>query len=170
MWPQAAEYLLKALSSNPKLTLVLMQNSTVYKQIFASPAFVYSVDDEMVDAQSDAYILLLSSLHALGQYDKMLVIANSALARADLPKKDAFYYYAGLGLLGLNQTQKAFLLFQKSLSIEKNDPDVYFYIADIYRKTSQAPQARNALEISYSLHQKNDERFPYDQKVNLRFF
>jgi len=170
MYPQAVEHLLKAIESNPQLTLLIMQNSTIYRQIFASPAFGYSLENEMADAQSDAYILLLSSLHALGQYDKMWVIATHAMARGDLHKRGAFYYYAGLGLLGLNQTEKAFLFFQKSLSIEKNNPDVYFYIADIYQKTGQESQARNALAISYALHQKNDERFPYDQKVNLRFF
>jgi tetratricopeptide (TPR) repeat protein len=170
MWSQAVEYLLKAIESNPQLTAIIMQNATVYKQIFASPVFGYSLANETADAQSDAYILLLSSLRALGQYDKMLVIASNAIARGDLHKKDAFYYYAGIGFLGLDQTQKAFLFFQKSLSIEKNNPDVYFYIAEIYQKTSEGAQARNALGVSYSLHQKNDPRFPYDQNVDLRFF
>jgi len=170
MYPQALEYLLKAITSNPQLTLIIMQNSTVYRQIFASPAFRYSLDNETIDAQSDTYILLLASLHALGQYDKMWVIATNAIAREDLHKRGAFYYYAGLALLGLNQTEKAFLFFQKSLSIEKDNPDVYFYMAHVYQNTGQAAQARNFLAMSYSLHQKNDERFPYDQKVNLRFF
>ena len=45
MYPQAVEYLLKAIASNPQLTLLIMQNSTIYRQIFASPAFGYSLDE-----------------------------------------------------------------------------------------------------------------------------
>ena len=66
--------------------------------------------------------------------------------------------------------EKAFLLFQKSLTIEKNNPDVYFYIANIYQKAGQFDQARALLQVSLALHQKNDPRFPYDSHVNLRFF
>ena len=92
MWPQAAEYLLKAIESNPKLTVFLMQNSIVYKQIFISPYFKYSLNDEINDAQSKAYILLLSCMHSMKQYDKMILISNLAIANHNLSYKDAFYY------------------------------------------------------------------------------
>jgi hypothetical protein len=65
---------------------------------------------------------------------------------------------------------KAFLFFQESLTIEKNDPDVYYYMANICQRAGQQQQARDFLQISYLLHRKNDPRFPYEAKVNLRFF
>ena len=170
MWAPAADYLLKAVAANPQLSFLITQNATVYKQIFASPAFRYSLSGSMAEAQSDAYILLLSSMYSLGQYDKMLLIATNAIARSDLRHKDAFYYYAGLGFLGMRQLERSYMFFQKSLSLQKNNPDVYFYIADIYQKTGQGAQARNFLQASYALHQKNDQRFPYDKNVNLQFF
>jgi len=170
MWPQAAEYSLKAIESSPKLTLILMQDSMVYKQIFTSPFFKYSLRDEMNDAKSKAYVVLLSSLHNMGQDAKMILISKIAIEDQNLTDKGAFYYYAGLSYFEMNQMEKAFLLFQKSLSIDQNNPDVYFYMASIYEKAGQLQQAKQLLEICYALHQKNDPRFPYEREVNLRFF
>ncbi|MBF0504943.1 MAG: tetratricopeptide repeat protein [Candidatus Omnitrophica bacterium] len=170
MLEQASQYLLKAIASNRQLTLLIMQNSIIYKQIFASSYFTFSLNDEMNDALSGAYILLLSCLRSQGKYNQMLVIASKAIDQANLLYKDAFFYYAGLGGMGLGQMENAYLFFQKSISLEKNNPDVYFYLADIFQSKGQEAQARKFLEISYSLHQKNDARFPYDQKINLRFF
>ena len=170
MWPQAAEYLFKAVSSNPKLTLILMQNAMVYRQIFSSPDFKYTLSDEIDDARSHAYILLLSSLNSMRQYDKMILIANVGIADKNLSYKDAFYYYAGLGFFEAGQMEKAFLLFQKSITIEKNNPDVYYYMANICQHIGQQQQAQDLYQISYALHQKNDPRFPYEPHINLRFF
>lgn len=170
MWPQAAEYLLKAITSNTQLGILLMNNSIVYKQIFISPYFKYSLNDELNDAQSRAYILLLSSLHYLGQYDKMILIANAAIGNQNLSYKDAFYFYEGLGFYEMGQIQKAFLLFGKSLTLEKDNPDVYYYIASIYQRGGELKQAQYFLQTSYALHQKNDPRFPYDKQLNLCFF
>ena len=169
-WPQAAEYLFKAVSSSPNLNLYLMKNTQVYRQIFVSPYFKYSISDEIEDAQSHAYILLLSSLHYMKQYEKMILIANLSIENEELSCKDAYYYYEGLGFFEEGQMGKAFLLFQKSLSIEKNNPDVYYYMANIYQNAGQLQQAKDFLEVSYALHQKNDPRFPLDRNVNLRFF
>ena len=44
------------------------------------------------------------------------------------------------------------------------------FILPIFFKTGQGAQARNFLKASYALHQKNDQRFPYDKNVNLQFF
>jgi tetratricopeptide (TPR) repeat protein len=170
MWPQAAEYMFRTIASNPKLTVLLMQNSIVYRQIFISPFFKYSLSDEIYDAQAKAYILLLSSLNYMGQYDKMFLISNIGLANQNLSHKDAFYYYAGLACFEEGQKEKAFLLFQKSLTLEKDNPDVYYYIADIYQNAGQLEQAQYSLQASYALHQRNDPRFPYDKQVNLCFF
>jgi len=170
MWPQAAEYLLKTVASNPQVMVFLMQNSFIYKQIFANPYFRYSLNDEIKDAQSRAYILLLSSLYHMGQYDKVAVISDLGIANQNLSYKDAFYYYAGLAFFDTGQISKAFLLFQKSLTVEKNNPDVYYYMASIYQKEGQLEQARDFLRVSYALHQKNDPRFPYEAKINPRFF
>jgi len=170
MWPQSAVYLFKAISSNPQLSILLMQNSIVYKQIFANPYFKYSINDEITDAQARAYVLLLSCLNNMGQYEKMVLVSNLALSGQNLSYKDAFYYYAGLAFYELHQYDKAYLLFQKSLSLEKDNPDIYYYIGDIYEKAGQLDQARGFIQISYTLHQRNDPRFPYDAHANLRFF
>jgi len=170
MWPEAAEYLLKAVSSSPKLTLILMQSSLVYKQIFANPSFHYSVVDELYDAQSHAYLLLLSSLLHLRQYDKMIILSNVCLTDQDLSYKDAFYYYDGIAFFEMGQIEKAYMFFQKSISIEKDNPDVYYYVANIFTHFGQKAQAQQLLQISYALHQKNDPRFPYDAHTQLRFF
>ena len=170
MWPQAAEYLLKAVSSNSQLMVLLMQSSIVYKQIVANPDFIYSLDEGINNAKSKAYILLLSSLKNMGQYDKMITIADMGISDQKLSYKDSMYYYAGLSFYETGQPQKAFMFFQKSLTIEKNNPDVYYYIANIYQKAGQQNYARDFFEVSYALHQKNDPRFPYEAQVNLRFF
>ena len=68
------------------------------------------------------------------------------------------------------QMGKAVLLFEKSLTIEKNNPDVYYYLADIYQNAGQLEQSKEFLQVSYALHQKNDPRFPYDKQTYLRFF
>jgi len=170
MWPQSADYLFKAITSNLQLTVLLMENSMVYKQIFSSNAFHYSLGDEIKDAQAHAYILLLSSLQHMGQYEKMLAVSNLALENKELSDQDAFYYYTGLAFFDMGQMEKAFLFFQKSLMLEKNDPDVYFYIANIYQNAGKAEQARYFLQASYLLHQKNDPRFPYEAQAELRFF
>jgi Tfp pilus assembly protein PilF len=104
------------------------------------------------------------------QYEKMVLISNLAIANKDLSYKDAYYYYAGLGFFEEGQMEKAFLLFQKSLTIEKNNPDVYIYMANIYQNAGQLEQARDLVQLSYALHQKNDPRFPYDAHVDLCFF
>jgi len=170
MWPQASEYLLNAISSNTRLTLLLMQDSMVYKQILASSYFKYSLDEEIKDAQSRAYILLLSSMYHMKQYDKMIVIANLGIKDQALSHKDAFYYYDGLGFYEIGRIKDAFLMFQESLNLEKGNPDIYYYLADIYQKAGQLEQARDLLQISYTLHQKNDPRFPYEKLANLRFY
>jgi tetratricopeptide (TPR) repeat protein len=169
-WPQASEYLLNAISSNTRLTLLLMQDSMVYKQMLASPYFNYSLSDEIKDAQSRSYILLLSSLYHMKQYGKMVAISNLALENKDLSYKDAIYYYDGLAFYEMGQFKSAFLLFQESLSLEKANPDVYYYMADIYQRAGQLEQARGLLQISYALHQKNDPRFPYENQAKLRIF
>jgi tetratricopeptide (TPR) repeat protein len=170
MWAQASVYLLKAIESNLKLMAYFMQDSLIYKQIFISPYFKYSVMDELKNAQAQAFILLLSSLDNMKQYDKMVMIADLGLENQDPSYKDAFYFDAGLAYFEMGQYKNAFVLFQKSLAIEKNNPDVYYYIATIYQKAGQLEQAREFLQVSYALHQKNDPRFPYEAQVNLRFF
>ncbi|MBF0571895.1 MAG: hypothetical protein HQL12_08520 [Candidatus Omnitrophica bacterium] len=170
LWTQSAEYLLKAFESNPRLSVLLMRNSVVYRQISASPFFKYSLSDEIMDAQSKASILLLSVLNHMGQYNKMILISNLAIANQNLSYKDAFYFYEGLASLEMGQEQKAFLFLQKSLAIENNNPDVYYYIAGIYKKAGQLEHARDFIQISYALHQKHDPRFPYEAQVNLQFF
>ena len=170
MWPQAVEYLFKAIASNPKLTVLLMESSMVYKQIFLSPEFKYVLADEIKDAQAHAYILLMSSLQHLGQYDKMVFVSKLGLENIDLPYKDAFYYYAGVAFFQMGQMDKAYVFFQKSLTIEKGDPDVYYYLANIYQNAGQSEQARYFFQASFLLHQKNDPRFPYDKQADLCFF
>lgn len=170
LWPQAAEYLFKAISSNPKLMRILMQDSIVYKQIFATPAFSYNLDEGMINAKSKAYILLLSSLYSMRQYDKVMILADLALADKELLDRDAFYFYDALAYFQLGQMDRAFMLLQKSLTIEKDNPDVYYYMANIFQKAGQVEQAREFLQVSYALHQKNDPRFPYETQVNLHFF
>jgi len=168
LWPQAAEYLFKAVSSNSRLTLILMQDSLVYKQILSGlPS--YNPEDGINQAKSNAYILLLSCLYHMGQFDKMIEVYNLSMANQELSYKDAFYYYAGLSFYETGQMDKAILLFQKSLTIEKNNPDVYFFIGSIYQKTGQLELAKDFLQASLALHQKNDPRFPYEAKINLRF-
>ena len=170
MWPQAAQYLLKAVSSNPQLTVLLMENSILYRQISINPYFKYSLKDEIYDAQSHAYILLLSSLYNLKQYDKVIILSNLALENQNLSYKDAFYFYEGLVLFEAGQMDRSFLLFQKSLSVQKDNPEAYYYIANIYQKTGQIEQARDFLQVSYLLHRRNDPRFPYEAQTDLRFF
>lgn len=170
IWPQAADYFLKAIASNPRLAVVLMQESIIYKQIFASPYFQYSLKDEINDAQSRSYILLLSSLGHMRMYDKMIVISKLCAANQHLSYKDAFYYYGGLAFFEMGKFKSAFLFFQKSLTLENSDPYVYYYMANIYQKAGQLEQARALLQVSFALHQKNDPRFPYDAQLNLRFF
>lgn len=170
MWPQAADYLFKTITASPQLILILMHESIVYRQISTSPFFRYSLNDDLNDAQAKAYILLLSCLYNMGQYDKMLLISKLGIANQKFSYKDAFYYYAGLACYADGQMEKAFLLFQKSLTIEKDNPDVYYYIGNIYQNAGQLKQARYFLQASYVLHQKNDERFPYDKHVELSFF
>jgi len=170
MWPQAAQYLFNAISSSSQLTLFLMQNSIMYKQIFASTDITYILEDRINSAKSNAYILLLSSLHNLRQYDKMIAVSKLGIEDQDLSYKDDFYYNAGLAFYETGEVQRSFMLFQKSLAMEKNNPDVYFYIANIYQRAGQTQQAQDFFRISYALHQKNDPRFPYEAHVNLRFF
>ena len=170
MWPQAVEYLSKAILANSGLNVFLIQNSIIYKQILSYSVFSYSLDDRINTAKSKAYVLLLSSLHYMGQYDQMIAMSKLAIENQNLFYKDDFYYYAGVAFYETGQIQKAFLLFQKSLTIEKNNPDVYYYIANIYQKAGQLERARDFLQVSYALHQKNDPRFPYEAKVNLCFF
>jgi len=169
-WPMAAQYLFKAISSNPQLMVILMQNSTVYRQISLNPYFKYSLKDEYNEALSRVHILLLSSLQHMKLYDKMIAIANLGISNQDLHYKDAYYYYAGIAFFEAGQVDKAFALFQKSLSLEKDNPEVYFYMANIYQKAGQANQARELMKIAYALYQKNDPRFPYDKQEELRFF
>ena len=170
MWPQAGEYLLKAIESNPQLTILLMKNSIIYRQISVSPYFKYSLGEDISEAQGQAYLLLLSSLYQMGQYDKVFVVFKLAIANPNLTYQDAYYYYGGLALVGMGQINNAFLLFQKSLAIEKNNPEIYYYISNIYQKAGQLEQARSFLQASYALHQKKDPRFPYEEKVTLHFF
>jgi tetratricopeptide (TPR) repeat protein len=169
-WAQAAQYLFGAVSSNFHLTLLLMQNSMVYQQISLSPFFKYSFDDEIKGAQAYAYVLLLSSLYNMKQYEKVIVIANLGLANQQLSYKDAFYYYEGLACLQLEKIKEALLFFQKSLDLEKNNPDVYYYLADLMQRAGQLQQAQQLLQVSLALHQKNDPRFPYGAQAGLRFF
>jgi tetratricopeptide (TPR) repeat protein len=170
-WPQAADYLFQAISSSPQLTLALIQQSMVYRQITASPYFIkYNLGQELNGATSDAYVLLLSSLYHMGQYEKMMIVVKIAMANQTLLHKDALYYYAGLALLGQTQVPKAVEFFQQSLSLEKANPDVYYYLGDIYQHAGQLTQAQYFMQISYALHQKNDPRFPYDRSITLRFF
>ncbi len=170
MWAQAAEYLFKAVSSSPQLALLLMRDSIMYKQIFSSLYFKFSLEHELNMAQAQAYILLLSCYYKTGQLDKVVLMANWGLNNPDLPLKDAFYYYEGMALLGMGQFEKAVIMFQKSLDVEKGNPDVYFYLGEIYQKAGQMGQARQLLQLSYALHQKNDPRFPYEDHIELRFF
>jgi tetratricopeptide (TPR) repeat protein len=170
MWPEASEYLLNAISANTKLTLVLMQDSMIYRQILISPYFNYSLSDELNDAQSRAYILLLSSLYHMKLYSKVTAISNLGLGKKNLAYKDAVYYYDGLAFYEMGQYKNAFLLLQESLALDKDNPDVYYYIADIYQKVGHLEMARDLLQISYTLHQKKDPRFPYENLAKPRFF
>jgi Tfp pilus assembly protein PilF len=106
----------------------------------------------------------------MGQYDKMFMLSKLALDNQDLTHKEAFYYYAGLALLGMGQTDKAFLFFQKSLTINENNPDLYFYMANIYQSQGHQKEAQYFFQASLSFHQKNGERMPYGTQLNLRFF
>lgn len=170
MWPQAAGYLLNAVSANPRLTLLFMENSIVYRQIRASIYFKYSLTDEINEAQGNAYLLLLSSLYHMGQYDKVIEIAKLGLDNQRLSQKGAFYYYAALSYYATGQIEKAFLLFEKSQQLDRDNPDVYYYLADIYQHAGRLQEAQYSLQISYALHQKKDPRFPYGAAINLRFF
>ncbi|MDE1920769.1 MAG: tetratricopeptide repeat protein [Candidatus Omnitrophica bacterium] len=169
-WPQAADYLFKAITAPEQLAVALMQGSMVYRQIFASPFFKYSLQSDMAAARSKAYLLLLSSLQHMGQYEKMIFISRLALADPALSYKDAFYYYAGIAYYDIGQINQALLLFEQSLSIEKNDPDVYYYLAAIYGRAGRQQEARSFLQASYALHLKNDGRFPYTAHFNLQVF
>ena len=170
MWPQAEGYLLKAISSNSQLDLLMMRNAIVYKQILVNSAFTYDLQDTINEAKGGAYILLLSSLYHEGAYDRMVQVADFGLKNQHLFPRVDFYYYAGLGYYEKGRLHEAFLFFQKSLEFNKDNPDVYFYIADICRSAGRPEQARDFLKVSYLLHQKNDPRFPYERGVSLRFF
>ena len=170
MWAQASQYLLKAIESNPKLAVMLMQSSTVYRQICSSPYFRYALNAEIGEGRARAYILLLSSLYHMHQYNLMIAVAKMGLAEAALPDKDALYYESGLAFYELGDLKRAFVLFQQSIALEKNNPYPYFYMANIFEKAGQLEQSKGLLQASYALHQRNDPRFPYDKEVELCFF
>ncbi|MBF0510857.1 MAG: tetratricopeptide repeat protein [Candidatus Omnitrophica bacterium] len=169
MWTESAQYLFKAIGANPKLTAFLVQTSIIYRQVSASPYFKYTYGQQLENALEKSYILLLSTLNHLKQYDKMIILANSALGRG-LPCKDALYLYLGVGLLEEGQLAQAEQFFQKSLLIEKNNPEVYYYMANIYKTMGRLKEAQNLLEVSLMLHRQNNPRFPYDRSINPRFF
>lgn len=170
MFLEGQKYLFNAVSSNPKVTFLLIQNSLVYKQIFRSPFFKYNLADELKEAKTCAYILLLTSLRHNRQYGKMIMVANYALQKETLGQRDAFYFYEGLAYYAMGQLKQAYVSFKNSLSIEKENPETYFYLANIYQKAGQMSEARNLYQASYALHQKNDPRFPYDAPAGLKFF
>ncbi|MDE2027918.1 MAG: tetratricopeptide repeat protein, partial [Candidatus Omnitrophica bacterium] len=165
-WSQAADYLFKTIASNPKLTGFLMQNSTVYRQIFASPFFRFSLEADLHEAQGRAYVLLLSSLAHLGQYEKMFLVSKVAVSNPDLPYKDVFYADAGIACDNMGRPQEALLFFEKSLSLQKSNPDVYYDMATLYGRLGQSQQAAQFLQASYALHLKDKGTFPYEAHFN----
>src|SRR5262249_37186382 len=118
-----------------------MMNSVLYRQIFASEEFNANVMQEIQKGISNGYILLLDTLCHLQKYKEALIVADTAINRKELPNQDAFYFYAGLALLGGEQNDKAFVLFNKSIEVNPDNPLAYFYLARMYEAVGRSKES-----------------------------
>ena len=170
MYEQSFDYMSKAIAANPQGTVGYMYSSVMYRQIFFRYSSKLDVKEQLNDAFGLAYILMEASLQHLQRYDQMLMIAASAVSHKEFPYQDAHALYAGIACLELRQADKAVLLFERSLNLEKNNPLVYVYLAQIYKAIGKEQAGQELLKISQDIRMKNEGRFPYDQNIELRYF
>jgi tetratricopeptide (TPR) repeat protein len=170
MYEQSLEYLGRAVSANIQTTVGYMQSSVIYRQIFASASSNLDLKEELRNAFGAAYVLLEASLGHLQRYEQMLSVSLMAIDNKELSYQDAHLFYAGMACLQLRQAQKALFLFERSMSLQKNNPQVYLYLSHIYQAIGKNEAAQELLKISENLQMNKDSRFPYDQNIELRYF
>lgn len=165
----AINYLTRAIRSNPMVIRDYAYSSVIYRQILAGYRNNYNFKDSLMEAYSDAYLLIEASMGHLKQYDQMLSVAGSAMAMRELPYQDGHLFYAAVACLQLKQLEKALLLFERSMAVEKNNPTVYLYLSQIYKAVGKDDAAAELMKVYQTLDKKNDPRFPYDERISLRY-
>ncbi len=157
----AMPHLLTAVRMTPDIIVSQMFSSVIYRQIFAVPSYNANLEKEVKKGLSGAYVLLLDNLWHLKRYKEMVLFGQSAIARKDLPNQDAFFFYTGLALLELNDTQHAYIAFNKSLETNKDSPLIYYFLSRIFQGMGRPEESLLLLQKAALAKGKGRDQMPY---------
>lgn len=167
-WQQAIDHLQRAVNVPVNMPTKLMLESLVYRQIFASSVFKSSLAQRMKTAYEDAYVLMLAAFDQLNVSQAGFAVAMNAIKNA-ADEKGAYYYYAGINALKLNQPDKALLLLNKASAIDQQEPWAYLWLSKIYQIIGNA-QLANQMKQTYDEIMASSKLKGYDERISYRVF
>lgn len=164
----AAEYLNRAVVSNPELILKFIATSKPYLDAIATiPDFQKAFPERIQSGFRDSYKLLVLSYYHLQQYDRLLGAAQTAVNQK-LDNDGFFYYYLGVGAYYARKFEPAVAYLQKSLEQKPDAAESYYYLGLVLKEMGNEPLAAGALQKAKSLEDLKGTSYSDLKHIKLR--
>lgn len=164
----AAEYLNRAVVSNPELILKFVATSKPYLDAIATiPDFQKEFPERIQSGFRDSYKLLVLSYYHSQQYDRLLGAAQTAV-NLKLDNDGFFYYYLGVGAFYARKFEPAVAYLQKSLEQNPEAAESYYYLGLVLKEMGNEPLAAGALQKAKSLEDLKGTSYSDLKHIKLR--
>ncbi len=169
-YAHAAEYLSRAVNSNPELIFKYMTASKPYLDAIATvPNFQNNFFNRIRIGLRDSYkMLVLCYFH--GQQLDALVASAQAAVNEKLDDDGFFHYYLGVAAFLAKQYQPAVVYLQQSIQVNPQAAEPYYYLALSLKELGKESIAAAAIQKAQEIESSRGSSFTDLKNVRLRIF
>lgn len=167
-YPKAVEYLGRAVTGNPEVVFKFITASKPYLDAIATmPDFQESFARRVRGGIRDSYKLLVLSYFHTQQFGALIAAARSAVEQK-LDDDGFFHYYLGVGAYYAGQFETSAVYLQKSISMDPDAAEVYYYLGLNLKALGQEALAGAALLKAKELDITKGTKFTELKNIRLR--
>ena len=167
-YEHAAQYLDRAVASNPEVIFKFMAGSKPYLDAIATiPDFQKNFLGRVQGGLRDSYKMLILSYFHMQRFEGLIAAAQVAVNQK-LDDDGFFLYYLGVGAYYAKQYEAAVVYLQKSLEQKPDAAEDYYYLALTLKALGKEPLAAAALQKAQVLESSKGTSYTDLRNVRLR--
>lgn len=162
----------KALGTLPEHALLLITTSKIFRGIMigsGSQNFEKALKFNLQQGYAKTYALLIFNYLKEKKYDDILKVASYAASSSN-QYLDFFYYYAGFAAYNRGMIKEAIFFFNKSISVNQNNPDSYYFLGLCFKMIKQDTLAEEMIKKAYYLNENKQNTVLKVEDIKLKIF
>jgi tetratricopeptide (TPR) repeat protein len=159
----------RALSLSTPRVVSTISGAIIYRQMLVGVPLKEVVPQGLRQGRENARLFLTASAYRSGQYDVSQAMSLAAIEATDVVGKEPFFFYAGASLYAKGEKDKALALFLKAIQLKSRNPLVYALAGEILVEAGKTADGQHLIDLSRTLVPEVDPKFPYPDRLQLKF-